>query len=955
MVERAESIQAKLARAGFQDSLQAARLFTDPLLENTDKDWLLALLGETADPDLALLGYVRLTEAVNNIGKPASEVLAHTCQTKTGSSLLFAVLGFSAALSEFLIANPLLLEIFTPAQIAHSSLHCTPTQEREKMYYALAEYLDLTADIMPHFAAGKTVNKNWQIPTGSSKKLSADNYKRAVSALRRYYWQRIAQIAAIDLSALDATEIFTDVSQAITRLVDAVLDGALAIAGRQVSESERIKFSIITMGKAGAQEINYISDVDVIYLAAENKNETEAELENESGSIENSKNADSVLDEAKLIEIGTKIAFEIAKIVSAPGEVPALWELDPNLRPEGKDGPLVRTLDSYLSYYQRWAKGWEFQALLKARPAAGDLTLGSKLIAGVQEGIWNVAQRESFVAESQAMRRRVLDLVPAKEAPRQLKLGKGGLRDIEFTVQLLQLVHGRTDESLRVCATLDGLAALSDGGYISRADAAKLAQYYKFLRVLEHRIQLYRFRRSHLVPTAQLQLQRIARSLRKSIPGIYSGEDLERYWQQVRGNVRALHLEIYYRPLIPAVAKLSADDAALEPEAAKARLSAIGYRDPRGALMQISALTAGITRTALIQRHLLPVLIGWFGAGADPDQGLRSFRILSEQMGATSWYLRTLRDSGTAAKRLAKILSCSKYLAQELPKLSEAISWLDDDALLLPRSAEELQEELDALLSRRTEPSEIAMAGRYLRRKELLRTALAQVLGLIDERQVQRVISAAGDIAIAGALRAAECKFRQKYCVSELPFEFAVIALGRFGGNELSYASDADVIFVHRPFLSDSVLSHTVLSDSGEIKTNNENVQPADVCADSSRLNPAQLNITQSDSAQLDNDQLAIEFTRDVLNFLNDPGSEPTFEIDTRLRPEGKNGPLSRSLASYAQYYERWVELWERQALLRARFCGGSTELGKDFCSLSILCGIPLMGLVKVKSGRFAQ
>ena len=281
-----------------------------------------------------------------------------------------------------------------------------------------------------------------------------------------------------------------------------------------------------------------------------------------------------------MLAVATKLASAVGRAVSAPAYEPALWMLDAGLRPEGKDGPLVRTLDSHVTYYKRWAKGWEFQALLKARPIAGDLELGRAYLDALWPMVWDAAGHENFVEDSRAMRKRVEDRVPSKEERRQLKLGKGGLRDVEFTVQLLQLVHGRTDVSLRVRPTLQALACLRDAGYVARGDADLLDRDYRILRVLEHRIQLRRLRRSHLVPTGEDDMRRLARAM--GVPGCASGEDLERLWQDTRRQVRALHREIYYRPLLPEAARLSADDIALKESSAKARLEAIGYRNASG-------------------------------------------------------------------------------------------------------------------------------------------------------------------------------------------------------------------------------------------------------------------------------------------------------------------------------------------------------------------------------------
>ncbi len=253
----------------------------------------------------------------------------------------------------------------------------------------------------------------------------------------------------------------------LSDMADAALAAALKVATRSVcgDDGEPPRLAVIAMGKCGARELNYVSDVDVIFVA----------------------------EEANAVT--TRVAGELMRFASE-----AFFEVDAALRPEGKHGQLVRTLDSHVAYYQRWAKTWEFQALMKARPAAGDAELGEQYIAALMPMVWTACEREDFVPEVQAMRRRVEALVPADERARELKLGTGGLRDVEFAVQLLQLVHGRNDESLHVASTVDALAALGDGGYIGRDDSANMTASYEFLRLLEHRLQLQRLKRTHMLP-----------------------------------------------------------------------------------------------------------------------------------------------------------------------------------------------------------------------------------------------------------------------------------------------------------------------------------------------------------------------------------------------------------------------------------------------------------------------
>ncbi len=295
-----------------------------------------------------------------------------------------------------------------------------------------------------------------------------------------------------------------------------------------------------------------------------------------------------------------------------------IWPVDAALRPEGKAGPLVRTLASHVAYYQRWAKTWEFQALLKARPVAGDLALGQAYVDAVAPMVWAAAERDDFVVDVQQMRRRVEQTLPAADSHRELKLGPGGLRDVEFAVQLLQLVHGRTDEALRSPNTLEALESLSTFGYVGRDDAAELDRAYRFLRTVEHRLQLHRLRRTHVMPEDPDELRRLARSVGLRTDPVAA---LDREWRQHAREVRRLHEKLFYRPLLSSVARLASDEARLTPEAARSRLEALGYEDPAGALRHLEALTAGVSRRAAIQRTLLPVLLGWFADAPDPDGG----------------------------------------------------------------------------------------------------------------------------------------------------------------------------------------------------------------------------------------------------------------------------------------------------------------------------------------------
>ncbi|MFI1176596.1 bifunctional [glutamine synthetase] adenylyltransferase/[glutamine synthetase]-adenylyl-L-tyrosine phosphorylase [Streptomyces melanogenes] len=835
---RRSSTFTRLLRFGFTDPSAAERLLDTPELASVRTDpVLLDALGATADPDLALAGLVRIVEAQDPAERQA--LLDTLITAKPLRDRLLGVLGASEALGDHLARHP-------------RDWHALVTYEAVDLHPGVAEFERGLAQA--------------QDPV----------------ALRVAYRRCLLTIAARDVCGT------TDVAETAAELADlatATLRAALAIARTAAPDDAAIcRLAVIAMGKCGGHELNYVSDVDVIFVG-----------EPVDGA-----------DERKAVQAATRLASHLMRICSETTVEGTIWPVDANLRPEGRNGPLVRTLSSHLAYYQRWAKTWEFQALLKARAVAGDPELGASYIEAVSPLVWQAAERDNFVADVQKMRRRVVDNIPAAQVDRELKLGPGGLRDVEFAVQLLQLVHGRGDATLHSGTTLDALGALAAGGYVGRTDAAQLDEAYRFLRAMEHRIQLYRLRRTHLVPEDEADLRRLGRSLGLRTEPVST---LNREWKKHASVVRRLHEKLFYRPLLDAVAQLSPGETRLSPRAAGQRLEALGYADPAAALRHLEALSSGVTRKAAIQRTLLPVLLGWFADSADPDAGLLGFRKVSDALGRTPWYLRLLRDEGAAAENLARVLSAGRLAPDLLLRAPEAVAILGDPEGLKPRLREPLEQEVLAAVGRSESAEGAVAAARGVRRRELFRTAAADLIGSYGTEEspaeedpgalVDRVGNAVTDLnaaTLAGALRAA---VRAEWG-DTLPTRFAVIGMGRFGGHELSYGSDADVLFVHEP---------------REFVDEQEATQTANrVVAEMRRL-------------------------------LQLPTADPPLLIDADLRPEGKSGPMVRTLASYAAYYRRWSLVWESQALLRAEPMAGDEELGRRFVELIDPLRYPAEGL----------
>ncbi|MFE2168375.1 bifunctional [glutamine synthetase] adenylyltransferase/[glutamine synthetase]-adenylyl-L-tyrosine phosphorylase [Streptomyces sp. NPDC059447] len=836
---RRNSTFIQLLRSGFTDPQTAARLLENDALASVRTDpVLLDALGATADPDLALLGLVRLAEAQTPEDRPL--LLDTLVAAKPLRDRLLGVLGASEALGDHLARHP-------------------------RDWQALVTYE--AADLHPGLADFERGLADAHDPVG----------------LRVAYRRCLLSIAARDVcGTIDVAETAAELAD----LATATLRAALRIASAAAPEdAAQCRLAVIAMGKCGGNELNYVSDVDVIFVA-------------DAGN--------SGADEGKALQAATRLASHLMRICSETTVEGTIWPVDANLRPEGRNGPLVRTLSSHLAYYQRWAKTWEFQALLKARAVAGDPDLGAEYVDAISPLVWQAAERENFVADVQKMRRRVVDNIPAAQVDRELKLGPGGLRDVEFAVQLLQLVHGRHDATLHSGTTLDALHALAAGGYVGRADAAQLHDAYRFLRAMEHRIQLYRLRRTHLVPEDETDLRRLGRSLGLRTEPV---AELNKAWRRHASVVRRLHEKLFYRPLLDAVAQLTPGETRLSPLAAGQRLEALGYADPAAALRHLEALASGVTRKAAIQRTLLPVLLGWFADSADPDAGLLGFRKVSDALGKTPWYLRLLRDEGAAAENLARVLSAGRLAPDLLMRAPEAVALLGDPEGLQPRTREALEQEVMAAVGRADSAEAGVTAVRGVRRRELFRTAAADIIGSYGTEDspaeedhgalVDRVGGAVSDLTaatIAGALRAAV----QSEWGDTLPTRFAVIGVGRFGGHELGYGSDADVLFVHEP----------------------------------------REGVDEQEAAKAAQTVIA-----EMRRLLQLPTADPPLLIDADLRPEGRSGPLVRTLPSYAAYYRRWSLTWESQALLRAEPVAGDADLGARFIDLIDPLRYPMEGL----------
>jgi [glutamine synthetase] adenylyltransferase / [glutamine synthetase]-adenylyl-L-tyrosine phosphorylase len=647
----------------------------------------------------------------------------------------------------------------------------------------------------------------------------------AASVERLVEWKRLEflRIAARDLTGIDD---LVGASAAMAQLANDVIRSACLLAG-----SERL--AVIGMGKLGGRELNYSSDVDVIFVGD---------------------------GEAGELDAGARRVMEITR---------HCFRVDANLRPEGRDGRLVRSIESYEAYWDRWAEPWEFQALLKAAPAGGDEPLGARFTDTAQRWLWSHPFSADDLRSLRAMKHRAEDLVSRRGLDeREIKTGPGGIRDIEFTVQLLQLVHGHADPDLRSPNTLAALEEMAQAGYVDPEDAAQLVDAHRFLRTVEHRLQLVDEQQVHTIPSDADALEHLARVL--GYRDARDGSASERFSRELRRQqlaVRAIHERIYFRPLLEAFA---ATPGALSPESAEARLIAFGFTDARRTQAAVRELTRGLNRTSRLMQQLLPLMLDWLSTSPDPDLGLLQLRNTLSARSRQSTLVEAFRESPDAAQKLCLILGTSRLLGDVLARNPDLVARLPYPDRLETRPRDELVASATSAAAWRAGGPERQEALRRWNDRHRVGIASRDVFGSADLSTVGRDLTAVAEASVEVAL-----------ATLEPAVPFAVVAMGRFGGAELSYASDLDVIFVY--------------DGSGS-------------------------------ADRIEADRLASS----LLRLVGGPTpAERIYDIDADLRPEGRQGPMARSLAAFDAYWDRYALVWERQAMIRARPVAGDLELGR--------------------------
>ena len=760
---------------------------------------------------------------------------------------------------------------------------------------AVAEGLD--SPTIPDVAQAWHLLGDRELSAGERAAEDHVHFRRLLLRFRRREWMRIV---AADLADEGSFETYT-------ARYSAVADLCIRNAWSRVGGAEIV--GVIALGKLGGQELNYSSDVDLVFASADLSASQESRVETNLGEsmVCGARSAQSGTDSADVPGTTTeRVSLDEMAFTSSSsaalvkefmtllaGEVPAdrILLVDPDLRPEGQSGPLVRSVSSYEKYWSTWAEPWEIQSLIKARPVAGPQSILRAFMEKASTYLWPDTLDAEAIKSIRHIKRRSEAHAARTTKTFDIKRSSGGIRDVEMAVQLLQLIHGRHDDSIRCPNTLDAIDALEEGGYISGNDTSLLRESYVFLRRVEHRLQLRNDTARYDLPKDPRSFRVLAKSMGYSDTKAASAEErFDNAFTEVTAKVRELHRRLFFRPLLEAFAALPKSNTSetgrsdvLDIAVAEERLRALGFRDTRRARAGLEELTKGISRKSRLMAQLMPLILEWLSESPDPTTGLVNLRNLVGAVGDQVVLVSTFRENPAAVQRLCKVLGTSKVVADLLIRTPEHIhAFSDDQELLSKKDDTTLVEEARRTASWRSGYREILEGTLRFCNRELVRIATRDLLS--NDRSEVEVVAQ----ELCGVSQGAITVLLDAV-VSDLgkpQIRFCVIGLGSFGAREMTYSSDIDVMFIY---------------DTDPSATDSEKRDAAGAAH-----------------------SIATRLLQD-LKGLGTPG--PGLNLDADLRPEGRAGVLARSLDAAVSYYKNWADTWEFQALAKARPVAGDEQL----------------------------
>jgi len=734
---------------------------------------------------------------------------------------------------------------------------------------------------------------------GSADRCATEGELKA--ELRRIKHREIARIAARDLSGLAP---LPEVTADLSALASAALSAAVRFAGKTLAARHGTpvgelpdgtrrpcRFVVMGMGKLGAYELNFSSDIDLVYL-----------YETDQGGTEGGEQPVS------LHQYFARLGEAVTRIVSEVTEDGFVFRVDLRLRPEGTRGELVNSLRSAEIYYESWGQTWERAALIKARPVAGDASLGEEFLRTVVPFVYRKYLDFTSIEEIKGMKDRInVAAARSHRQERDLKLGLGGIREIEFFVQAHQLIYGGKEPSLRLRGTVETLAVLARLGIVTGEERDRLVEAYTFLRRLEHRIQAHRERQTHSLPQKEEDLHRLARAMGfDAPPALLSG--LDRHAADVHGIYDRLFGGARRAPT-----EIPADVQALflpgpPPEDAEERLGRLGFRDPEAARRNLDSLREGPSHVRLPQRarqyldRVAPGILHRAVKTQDPDMALDHVERFLSAIGARTMFYALLYEKPKVTDALVRLFGSSRFLSGYLLRHPELLdTFLRSDLSALVKSKSDLRTELGEELAACADFEQELDVLRRFKNLETLRIGVHDMAGNLSLEEGMFQLSALAEVLLSYAVVLARREVQRRFGVpidssSGKEASFCVLGMGKLGSEELAYHSDLDIIFLY----------------SG----------PGETAADPGR--------EASDFRKITNHEYFAKVAQRLISILTTSTREGlVYRLDTRLRPSGNAGPLVSSMESFVRYHEQSAQLWERQALLKCRFVAGDREFGR--------------------------
>jgi glutamate-ammonia-ligase adenylyltransferase len=804
-----------------------------------------AILPRCSEPDMALSNLERY---VVSAPVPESQVrkLAESPRT---TEVLFQVFSTSQLLSDVLIRNPSLIDWLQAG---------ADRRDRESLIAELWSTLQSAA--------------------------SEDGQSLAIRQLRlretlRIGYNDIVRGLPLEVVTLDLSSLADACVEGATRLARRWAEARFGVPRR--SDGRPARFVVLGLGKLGGSELNYSSDIDLVFLYDE----------------EGRTDGPRIVSNAEFFE---RAGAEIVRLLSERTSLGMAYRVDMRLRPEGEQGALARSLDTTLGYYVTRGRTWERQALIKCRPVAGDMELGQTFLDAINPFVYRRYLGASEIAEIKTLKRRIEQrTVSAGRAEFEVKTGHGGIRDVEFVVQFLQLLHGGEYPEVRSPTTLQAIHRLEQVGSLTADERSIMDDTYRFLRQVEHRLQILFDRQTHEMPRSLEELRTLALRMGYEPPGpwgdrfVPAHRFLADYRSKTEVNRRILNHILHDAFLGDEGADVDpVVDLVLDPEPGEGQIDAVlgryPFRDRTAAYQNLMSLSRedvpflSHARCRHFLASIAPRLLQAVGSTVDPDMTLNNLEKVSASLGAKAVLWELFSFNPPSLRLYVDLCATSQFLSQILISNPGMVDDLMDSLVIdrpLPGAA--IKSEL-AELTRGAE--DLAPILRSFRNKEWLRIGTRDILGREPIRQVTRELA---DVAEAVVIQVARDQWKRRVERFGTPTReqegrrdrWAILALGKFGGRELNYHSDLDLVFLHE--------------DGGRTRGARQSVS---------------------------NEQFVTEVVQRILRTLGGDRQTPSlYQVDTRLRPHGTSGPLVLTLSAFRTYYEESAQAWEKLALTRAR------------------------------------